>query len=101
MPKNGKNLNSKHGQKIDAKKFKLFDIFQTEKDDEMVERMRGKEKSEKPWTSVHQLNPNGKYFDQNFGKTEIQEIEEKTGKEWTNKWEEKIKQKIKKLKIEN
>ena len=85
--KNRKNQNlSKNGQKIDSKNFvKSFDIFHNEKDEEIVEKIRGK--SEMPWTSVHELNPNWQYFGQNFGKTEIQQIEQITGKEWAKKWE--------------
>jgi len=100
--KNGKNQHSsKKDHKIDDKRFKISDIFQTEKDDEIVEKNRGNEKSEKPWTSVHQLNPKWKYFGQNFGKTEIQEIEKFTGKEWTKKLEERRKNKTEDQKIKD
>ena len=119
--KNGKNQNSsKSGHKIDAKNFKIFHIFQTEKDEEIVEKVRGcfnskqvrrkesqkeeiqgNEVSEKPWTSTHKLNPNWKYFGQNFGQTEIQEIEKRIGKEWTKKWEERRNNKTEDQKIKD
>ena len=92
---------SKNGQKMNGKKFKIFDLLQNEKDEEMVEKIRGNEKSENPWTSVHQLNPNWKYFDQNFGKTEIQEIKKYTGKDWTKKWEERRNRKSEDQKIKD
>ena len=51
---------------------------------------------EKPWKSVHRLNRNWKYFDQNFGTRELELIEKRVGKEWAKKWiqRRKIKSKV-------
>jgi len=59
-------------------------------DEEIIEHGRGRENV---WNSVHELNQSSKYFEQNFDKKDIAQIEELCGKEWTNEWIKRTKNK--------
>ena len=53
------------------------------------------------WSSVHKLNQNSKYFEQNLDQKEIEQIAKMCGKEWTNKWIRRTKNKNKSQKIKD
>ena len=38
---------------------------------------------------MHRLNTNWKYFNQDFGNRELELIEQRVGKKWTEEWEMK------------